>query len=90
MRLTARQRKELRETATTGNRVAKAIELSGVTQLDIAATTGLPQPYISDVARSRYQTITVDNARKLAEFFGCSIEELFPVKADAVDAAEVA
>lgn len=78
--LSARQLKELRGTAVAGNRIAKAIEISGVTQLDVTAATGLPQPYVSDVARNRYQTITVENARKFAEYFGCAIEDLFPAR----------
>ncbi len=60
------------------NRVARAMALAGVTQVTVAQSTGLAQPYISDVARGRYRTITVDNARKFARFFGCSIEDLFP------------
>lgn len=83
MALTHKQLRELRATGTVGNRVAKAIELADVNQIEIARSTGLPQPYISDVARNRYQTITVDNAHKLADYFGCAIEDLFPSK-DAV------
>ena len=60
------------------NRVAKAIALAGVTQVAVGEALGLPQPYVSDVARQRYRTITVENARKFAVFFGCSIEDLFP------------
>ena len=60
------------------NRVAKAIALAGVTQGAAAAALGFPQPYISDVARRRYRIITVENARKFAHYFGCSIEDLFP------------
>lgn len=78
--LSARKLRELRATATEGNRVATAIDLARVTQIDVATGTGLPQPYISDVARNRYQTITVENARKFADFFGCQIEDLFPAK----------
>jgi predicted XRE-type DNA-binding protein len=78
--LNARRLRELRETRTDGNRVARAIELAETTQVDVAEATGLPQPYISDVARNRYQTITVDNARKFAEHFGCQIEDLFPAR----------
>ena len=69
-----------RRPADRGNRVAAAIDAAGVTQVVVAAATGLPQPYISDVVRGRYQTITVANARKFAEFFGCSIEDLFPAR----------
>lgn len=74
--------KRLRETPVSegGNRVALAIALAETTQLVVAAGTGLPQPYISDVSRNRYQTITVENARKFADYFGCSIEELFPAR----------
>lgn len=60
------------------NRVAKALSLAGVTQLTVAKALGLPQPYVSDVARARYRTITVENARKFARYFGCSIEDLLP------------
>jgi len=76
--LSASQLQELKATVTEGNRLATAIALAAVTQLDIQGATGLPQSYISDVARNRYRTITVENARKFAEFFGCSIEDLFP------------
>ena len=48
------------------NRVAKAVSLVGVTQMVLAEAVGLTQPYVSDVARRRYQTITVENARKFA------------------------
>ena len=78
MALSTKQLRELRETGTDGNRVGYALRLSGLTQAELADATGFPQPYISDVSRSRYQTITVDNARRFAEFFGCSIEDLFP------------
>lgn len=80
--MNAKQLRELRETPTTGNRnrVARAIEISGDTQAVIAEATGMPQPYISDVARNRYETITVDNAHKFAEYFGCAIEDLFPAR----------
>ena len=75
--LTAEQLAALRAEPGT-NRVAKAIALAGVTQGTVASALGFPQPYISDVARHRYQTITVENARKFAHYFGCSIEDLFP------------
>ena len=60
------------------NRVAKAMSLAGVTQTVLAKALGLTQPYVSDVARGRYRTITVENARKFAQYFGCSIDDLFP------------
>lgn len=80
MALSTKQLRELRQSPSRGNRVGKAIDLANVTQMDVADATGLPQPYISDVARNRYETITVDNAHKLAAYFGCRIEDLFPEK----------
>lgn len=75
--LTSRQLATLRS-EPGDNRVAKAISLAGVTQVTVAQALGLPQPYVSDVARRRYRTITVENAGKFARFFGCSIDDLFP------------
>lgn len=65
---------------SAGNRVALAIELSGATTADIARGASLSYTYLSDVARGRFQTVTVANAHKLAEYFGCAIEDLFPAK----------
>jgi transcriptional regulator with XRE-family HTH domain len=62
------------------NRVKVAAALAGVEQQDIISGTGLTQPYVSDVYRGRYPRITVDNARKFAEYFGCAIEDLFPAR----------
>ena len=76
--LTKQQLAILRSAPST-NRVAKAISVAGVTQVTVADAVGLPQPYVSDVARQRrYRTITVENARKFADYFGCSIADLFP------------
>lgn len=51
-----------------------------MTQVAVADACGFSQPYLSDIVRGRYETITVENARKLAEFFGCTIEDLFPAR----------
>ena len=61
------------------NRLGLALAISDITQTDLAGETGFTQPYISAVMNGRYQTITVENARKFAEFFGVSIETLFPL-----------
>ncbi len=81
MALTKAQLKTLRDgDASTGNRLALAIDLSGETQTSVGLAVDLPHTYVSDVARGRYQTITVENAHKFAEHFGCAIEDLFPAK----------
>lgn len=80
MSLTPRQLKSLRAApiGSSGNRLAGAIALADVTQADLARTVGMTQQYVNDVTRGRWQTITVENARRLANYFGCAIEDLFP------------
>lgn len=82
MALTTSKLRELRQAKVgpTGNKVAKAIELAGVTQMEVSTATRLPQPYISDVARGRYEDIMVNNATAFADYFGCHIEDLFPAR----------
>ena len=48
--LTEQQLAILRSAPST-NRVAKAISVAGVTQVTVADAVGLPQPYVSNVAR---------------------------------------
>lgn len=80
MPLTQAQLEELRGTppSLAGNRISKAVDLAGLRQGEVAEAIGFSQPYISDVIRGRYPEITLGNARRLAEFFGCAIEDLFP------------
>jgi transcriptional regulator with XRE-family HTH domain len=83
MALTSEQLNELRavSAAATGNRVAAAIKLIGITQQVLADALGEHQPYISAVVRGKHATITLTKAEKFAEYFGCSIEDLFPPRA---------
>lgn len=82
MTLTAKQLKQLRgaPVGASGNRLHLACEISESVQAEISRATGLSPQYINDVARGRYQTVTVDNAHKFAEYFGCAIEDLFPAR----------
>ena len=52
--------------------------LCEASQAELVEATGFTQPYVSDVLRGRFKDITVGNASKFAEFFGCQIEDLFP------------
>lgn len=82
MPLNSEQLNELKQQPAVdgNNRVAIAIRLLDVTQAEVAEGADLPQQYVSDVARNRYRTITVENAQKFADFFGCIIEDLFPAR----------
>jgi|TARA_B100000949_G_scaffold227033_1_gene233007 predicted XRE-type DNA-binding protein len=76
--LTTHHVSTLRREPVNSNRVGKAIELAGVTQRTIARAIDVPESYVSDLVRQRYDGITVRNAHKVAQFFGCAIEVLFP------------
>lgn len=82
MKFTTAQIRALRQAAApSGNRLALALELARLTQAELADAVSLTQPYVSDVARGRHATITVENAHKFASYFGCAIEDLFPSRA---------
>jgi len=76
--LTKAQLITLRSIRGSGNRIGKAIELAGVTQRTVARALDVPESYVSDLVRQRYRAITVPNAHKVAQFFHCRIEDLFP------------
>lgn len=77
MSLSPKQLQMLRRDPSA-NRVRVARKALGLTQVQVCDALGLAQPYLSDVERRRYAHITVANARRLADFFGCAIEDLFP------------
>jgi len=60
------------------NRIAKAMELAHVTQVQIAERTDFTQSYISRVKNGQYADLPGETMRAFAEFFGCAIEDLFP------------
>jgi transcriptional regulator with XRE-family HTH domain len=85
MPLTSEQLATLRATAVgaSGNRVQAAIDLLKTTQTATAEEIGFKTSYVADVARGRHATITVANGHKFAEFFGCTIDDLFPAREEA-------
>ena len=77
------QKTIIRKEPVTPSRVAKCVELSGLTQREVAQRLDVAQSYLSEIcglndARPRYQTITVRTARSIATFFGLTIEEVVP------------
>jgi DNA-binding XRE family transcriptional regulator len=81
MVLTEQQLRALRRSPVSdgGNRLQAAISMAGETQCGIARRLGMSNTTVSDVARGRYQTLTVEHAARYARLFGCHIEDLFPV-----------
>lgn len=62
------------------NRLRRFMEASNTTQEQLFAATGIRQPQISAIANGRYQKLPLETARKLSDFFGCAIEDLFPAR----------
>jgi DNA-binding XRE family transcriptional regulator len=82
--LTERQLESLRAAPleTLPNRLKVAFALANVQRSDAADATGLSAPTISKLINGQYQTLDIENARLLADFFGCAIEDLFPAKSE--------
>lgn len=76
-------RKLQRTTLAAGepNKVKQAVRLSGKTQGEVAADLGFTDSYFSNVVRGKFEDIGLTNARKIADYFGCAIDDLFPAKA---------
>lgn len=60
------------------NRLRVALALAEAKQVEIAKAADIRQPNLSDLVRGRYGRVTTDTAGKLADVFGCQIEDLFP------------
>lgn len=60
------------------NRLRVALALAGIRQVDVSEATGITQANLSDIVNGKYSAITLETTRKLAGYFGCAIEDLFP------------
>jgi len=69
------------EVPVSGNRVALAIELTDKKQVEVAEEIGMPQSQLSDITRGRFPDPKLSTLQKLADYFGCAIEDLFPSRA---------
>jgi transcriptional regulator with XRE-family HTH domain len=62
------------------NKLRIALALAKARQSDIVEEIGIAAPHVSQLVNGRYTNVTIDTARKYAEFFGCAIEDLFPMR----------
>jgi transcriptional regulator with XRE-family HTH domain len=62
------------------NRLARAMELAGATQLQIEEATGVRQPQVSAIKNGRYAKLPLGTAQRLAAFFGVTSDVLFPAR----------
>jgi DNA-binding XRE family transcriptional regulator len=81
--LNALQLKALRASKVSNrNRLAKAMDLAGVTQVTLADAIQTTQSRISKVKRGQYGSagLPVGFCQRLAEFFGCTVDDIFPAE----------
>lgn len=79
--LTATQLRTLRAAPNDGpNKIRLAMFAAGVTQVELEHAIGLPQPYISAIIRGKSRRLPLSTARKFADYFKCSVDDLFPAQ----------
>ena len=78
--LNAEKLAELRGASVSdrGNRLDIAIRLSRLTQGYIAKSLHMAPGLISNLKHGKRRTLSLETARKLAEYFGCDESDLFP------------
>lgn len=77
--LTPRQLQLLRREPEAPNRLKAAMRLAGKTQIEVGAGTGFTQGMVSRIANTS-NGVTVATAARFATYFGCRIEDLFPLQ----------
>lgn len=63
---------------TMPNKVGLAFTLTGESQTAAAEAMDIPRPNLSKIVNGRYGGIELETTRKVADYFGCQIEDLFP------------
>ena len=61
------------------NRVHVAMALAGVNGAELAAGIGLSASSVSDIRNGKYESLKHPTVQRFADFFGCYIEDLFPL-----------
>lgn len=84
MPLTTEQAEALRAVplGAMPNKLRIALALTKVRQATVSDATGIARPNLSNLVTGDYKTLTVDTARKLADYFGVQIEDLFPASSE--------
>jgi DNA-binding Xre family transcriptional regulator len=61
------------------NRLAIALAFQRVSQTDVCEATALSNSRMSAIVNGKRPAVTVDEAARIARFFDCQIEDIFPV-----------
>lgn len=62
------------------NKVRRARELAGITQVEASRRVPISQSYLSSIETGRSPELTLTTLQALAAFFGVAIEDLFPAR----------
>lgn len=62
------------------NKLRVALAMVQARQSDLAEETGLFASGLSDIVNGKYGDLNIETGRKIAAFFGCAIEDLFPAR----------
>jgi len=62
------------------NRLRVALAVAEVRQSEVAEAIGMTRAMLSELVNGRYTNLHVETAHKLATYFGCQIEDLFPAR----------
>lgn len=76
--LNGSQKRKLRRAVAGPNRLRVALVLAGRTQVWLGSAMQLPQSQISQDAAGKSRLLTLEKARKYADVFGVTVDELFP------------
>jgi transcriptional regulator with XRE-family HTH domain len=60
------------------NKVRVALAAVNAKQLDLAADAKFDAAQVSRIVNGDYVSIQLETAQRVAEFFGCSVDDLFP------------
>lgn len=60
------------------NRLRVLMAMLDVTQSEVAGGAALAQPTISDIYSGNYTDLKYGTVQRIAEFFGCQVEDIFP------------
>lgn len=82
MKLTVEQLAALKAVplGTMPNKIGLALTLTGQSQTAVSEAIDIPRPNLSKIINGRYEGIQLETSRKIAEHFGCAIEDLFPAR----------
>lgn len=65
------------------NRLGIAFALHRVKRADVAEEIGIAQSALSGYITGNHSSFPLEHARRLAEYFGCQLDDLFPSREDA-------